>query len=409
MSDTSDEFLYHFVGWPFVNAKARHIAVAVSGGSDSLALLLLMQRWARDSDARLSAVTVDHGLRAEAVEEAAMVARVCADRGIAHDTLEWRGWDGKGNLQAAAREARYRLMAQWAEDKGVEAVCLGHTRNDQAETFLMRLARKSGSDGLKGMSDRFERHGVRWVRPVLSVERADLRGFLQRQGVVWTDDPSNDDAGFERIRARKVLEALAPLGIDAETLGAVANKLGMENGLLRQAVRAAFDGKIQEFHGALSIRLKDFRLQCPDAQRRLLNAAIGWIAGGDYTPRALSVDHFLSALCAQEAHTLSGVIGWVSKGRVWLAREYEPVRQMTGNPFDGRWQIDGPSEGTEIRALGPEGLKQLPDWRALGLPRRVFLPIPGVWRGDKLIAAPHVGQEKRHVATLLRPSFDKWL
>ncbi|MEZ5715745.1 MAG: tRNA lysidine(34) synthetase TilS [Paracoccaceae bacterium] len=198
MSGTPDAFLYHIVGWPFVNAKVGHVAVAVSGGGDSMALLLLIEHWAREHGAKLSAVTVDHGLRPEAAGEAAMVAAFCAGRGIPHDTLKWSGWDGKGNLQAAARAARYRLIADWARAKGVETVCLGHTRDDQAETFLMRLARKAGSDGLRGMDRDFEREGLRWARPVLGIGRADLRAFLERRGVAWVEDPSNQDEGFDR-------------------------------------------------------------------------------------------------------------------------------------------------------------------------------------------------------------------
>ena len=200
MSDAQDAFLNHLVGSPFLFDKAGHVAVAVSGGSDSMALLMLMQRWAEDNGARISAVTVDHGLRPEAAGEAAMVARFCAQRGIPHEVLKWQGWDGTGNLQAAAREARYRLIADWVRAQGVEAVCLGHTRDDQAETFLMRLARKAGSDGLRGMPDRFDRHGVHWVRPVLGQSRADLRAFLRRHGVLWVEDSSNEDERFDRVR-----------------------------------------------------------------------------------------------------------------------------------------------------------------------------------------------------------------
>ena len=409
MSGTPDAFPHHFVGWPFSSRKVRHVAVAVSGGGDSMALLDLIQHWALGEKAKLSAVTVDHGLRPEAADEAAMVAGFCAERDIPHEVLKWGGWDGKGNLQAAAREARYRLMADWARERGVEVVCLGHTRDDQAETFLMRLARKAGSDGLRSMPSRFERMGMLWARPLLGVGRAELRVYLKRQNIPWVEDPSNEDEGFDRVKARKALECLAPLGIDAEGLSIVAHNLAMENAVLRLVVLEALAGKVEEVKGSLSMGLRDFRLLEPEIQRRFLVAVIGWISGGDYAPRAGSVSELGFALADRKTHTLAGVIGWVSKDRIWLAREDRAATGTEGNPFDGRWQVEGPLEGLTVRALGAAGLKQLPDWRESGLPRRVLLPLPGVWKGDWLVSAPLIGSADRFKVTLLRPNFDKWL
>jgi tRNA(Ile)-lysidine synthase len=391
VSRATDEYLFHIVGRPFVDETVEHVGIAVSGGGDSMALLVLTQHWAAARGARMSAVTVDHGLRLQAADEAAMVARACAGRGIAHDILHWHGWDGSGNLQAEARDARYRLIADWAKAKGVETVCLGHTRDDQAETFLMRLARKAGSDGLRGMAERFERHGVRWVRPLLGVGREDLRAFLQRQGVAWVDDPSNEDAGFDRVKARRVLEALAPLGIDAETLSDVARHLAAENGLIRETVAAALQGLVEERCGAVSMAQDSFAGLHPEVRRRFLARAVQWIAGADYPPRTGGVADMEAALLQGGTQTLGGAIGWAGRGRVWLAREYAAVRAMRGAPFDERWHVEGPQGDVEIRALGPEGLPQIPGWRDLGLPRRVLLPTPAAWRGETVIAAPLAG------------------
>lgn len=416
MSGTQDEYLHHVIGSALVSFDAGHLGVAVSGGGDSMAVLLLMADWAGAQGARLSAVTVDHGLRPEAAEEAAMVAAFCAERGIAHAVLRWQGWDGKGNLQGEARAARYRLIAEWAQAQGVEAVCLGHTRDDQAETVLMRLARKAGSYGLRGMAGDFERHGLRWLRPALGVRRAALRAYLRRQGVAWVEDPSNEDARFDRIKARRVLEALAPLGIDADTLGAVAENLGRENALIRETVHKVLRGQVEARCGALSCDAAFFAALHPEVRRRFLMAAAQWIGGAAYTPRNSAVREMAAALRQGDAHTLGGIIGWVSKGRIWLAREYAPARAARGTPFDGRWQITGTETGQEIRALGPKGLQQLADWRELGLPRRVLLPLPGVWAGENLCAAPVMGTRygtrcgaNRVKASDLRPSFDNWL
>lgn len=198
------------------------LGVAVSGGGDSLALLHLMHDWARANGSDLRAVTVDHGLRAAAPGEAAQVARLCADLGLPHDTLHWTGWDQSGNLQAEARRARYRLMAGWARGHDLQAVALGHTLDDQAETVLMRLARGSGVDGLSAMAGRRDDLGMRWLRPLLAIRRDDLRAFLSGLGVDWVDDPSNADTRFDRIKTRQALAQLAGLGIDAEGLADTA-------------------------------------------------------------------------------------------------------------------------------------------------------------------------------------------
>ncbi len=409
MSKAPDEALVDAVARAFTVAPSGHVGVAVSGGGDSVALLLLVQDWAARSGARLSAVTFDHGLRAEAKQEAALVADLCRDRGIAHDILTWSGWTGQGNLQAAARTARYREIAQWARQRGVKVVCLGHTCDDQAETFVMRLARKAGSDGLGRMAPCFERYGMEWMRPLLGVERSMLRSYLERQGAGWVEDPSNADDGFERVRVRKALELLAPLGINARVLGAVAENLAAENGLLRQVLQQTLRGKVVEQYGALSLSHRDFEALHPELRRRFLNVALQCIAGAHYPPRSTAQAGFEAALLGRGTQTLGGVIGWVAQGRVWLAREYQAVRGLKGSPFDGQWRIEGPLEGMDIRALGAEGLQQCPDWRDLGVPRRVLLPLPGVWDAVRLVWSPVSMGETGHRAVRIGPSFENCL
>lgn len=370
-----------------------------------MALLVLMEAWAARGDLRLSAVTVDHGLRPEAAGEAVRVAAFCAGRGIPHETLKWKGWDGRGNLQAAARAARYRLIADWARGRGVEAVCLGHTQDDQAETFLMRLGRKAGSDGLRAMAADFERDGMRWVRPLLGVARGTLRAHLEERGIAWVEDPSNADAGFDRVKARKALGALAPLGIGAEELSAVARNLAAENALIRQVVREKLAGTVREELGALSLDEAAYRDLPLEVRRRFLRAAAGWIAGGEYGVRDAALGDLLAALEAGGTHVAGGMIGWVTRGRVWLAREHGAVRGMCDGLFDGRWRIDAVPEGCEIRALGEAGLNQVPDWREIGVPRRVLLPLPALWQRDEMRACPPLDTKNRCNAVLVAGSF----
>ncbi|MCZ7676919.1 MAG: tRNA lysidine(34) synthetase TilS [Roseovarius sp.] len=210
----------------------------MSGGSDSLALLTLLIDWRDAGGPAVRAVTVDHGLRAESAAEAEAVARFCAAHAVAHTTLHWQDRDGRGNLPDRARRARYDLIAKWARETGIGCVALGHTIDDLAETFLMRLARAAGVDGLAAMAGRWCQDGVSFVRPALGISREELRGLLRARGIGWADDPGNEDLTYERVRARRALVALAPLGIDAQTLAAVAANLS--------DVRDALDTQLAE-------------------------------------------------------------------------------------------------------------------------------------------------------------------
>ncbi|MGB3147286.1 MAG: tRNA lysidine(34) synthetase TilS, partial [Paracoccaceae bacterium] len=192
--------------------RDKRLGVAVSGGGDSMALLHLLADWRKAGGPELLAVTVDHGLRPEAAAEAGFVADHCLGLGIAHETLCWTGWDGRGNLPDQARRARYRLIVGWARRHGLARVALGHTLDDQAETVLMRLLRGSGVDGLSAMADCRVEAGIAFCRPLLSVQRQDLRHYLTARSVPWLEDPTNDDPDYDRVKARQALATLAGLG-----------------------------------------------------------------------------------------------------------------------------------------------------------------------------------------------------
>lgn len=182
------------------------LAIAISGGSDSTALLHLARLSLPHS--RLVALTVDHGLRPESTSEAQAVQRTMQALGVTHHLLHWQhGGTPSGNLQAEARKARYRLMSEACRREGIEYLLLGHTEDDQAETIAFMQARASGAVGLAGMSARREMNGITLLRPLLGFSRAELRHWLQAQSIRWIDDPSNENEDFTRIRLRRELQA----------------------------------------------------------------------------------------------------------------------------------------------------------------------------------------------------------
>lgn len=189
--------------WPDrIGDEAARLGIAVSGGPDSLGLLLLAHA---ALPGRVEAATVDHGLRAGSADEAAEVARICADLDIPHATLTVEV--APGNVQAEARLARYAALAGWAGERGIAAIATAHHADDQAETLLMRLNRASGVAGLAGARERGRVPGtdLPLLRPVLGWRRAELGAVVEAVGLVAAQDPSNANDRFDRVRIRKAL------------------------------------------------------------------------------------------------------------------------------------------------------------------------------------------------------------
>ena len=210
---------------------APALVLAVSGGPDSLALMWLAVRWRRalSRGPRLIAVTVDHGLRAEAAREARDVKRLAHTLDLPHRTLRWTGPKPKTGLPAAAREARYRLLAQAARANGATHILTAHTRDDQAETLLMRMLRGSGIAGLAAMARESERDGVWLARPLLDIAKSQLVATLGKAKIAFADDPTNRDMSFTRPRLRALMPVLAGEGGDSRNLARLASRLARAN------------------------------------------------------------------------------------------------------------------------------------------------------------------------------------
>ena len=220
---------------------APALLLAVSGGPDSIALMWLAARW-RSSlarGARLLAVTVDHGLRAEAAAEARAVKRLARELDLEHRTLRWTGPKPATGLPAAARAARYRLLARAARQSGATHILTAHTRDDQAETLLMRMLRGSGIHGLAAMARETERDGVQLARPFLDVAKSRLIVTLGKARLGFADDPTNRDARFTRPRLRALMPALAAEGGDARNRARLAQRLARGNAAVEVLVEGA--------------------------------------------------------------------------------------------------------------------------------------------------------------------------
>ncbi|QIZ82501.1 tRNA lysidine(34) synthetase TilS [Thalassovita gelatinovora] len=360
-----------------------------------MALMVLMADWAKATGRPVFAATVDHGLRPEAAEEARFVAAVAARLGLRHALLRWTGWDGRGNLQDQARQARYRLLADWARRQDLSAVLVAHTRDDQAETLLLRMARGAGVDGLAAMADRFVQQDAVFVRPLLQARRDDLRRFLRDRGQDWIEDPSNEDTKFDRVKARQILPMLADFGLNADRMAQVAENLTEARAALNWAAHRFVSDNVNRVAGDLIVTRDTFLDLPAELARRIVVQALAWLNGAGYPPRRAEVAHFLAAIRDGKGATVQGCRMMPRKGGLHLFREYDAIKGLTATPgaaWDGRWILTGPdSDGCRIAALGEEGLTQCSDWRASGRPAAAVMADPAVWRDGRLIAAPLAG------------------
>lgn len=267
-------------------AKGEPIAVAVSGGADSMALALLAQAWTQSSGRILRTITVDHRLRVDSGTEAVQVGAWLAARGIAHDVLAWTGDKPTSGVQEAARAARYRLIADWARANGIGHVLVAHHLDDQAETILMRLARGSGITGLAGMRSVTARHGIRICRPLLNVPKARLLATLRVAGQDWIEDPSNQSAKFARTGYRRLNGLLEERGAGSVQIAAIAHAFARLDALMQAATRRVL--------GAGAVRLADGTVTFPHAlyaalpdaiAARLLRDVLAEVGGRPLAPR----------------------------------------------------------------------------------------------------------------------------
>jgi len=281
---------------PLVPADAL-LGVGVSGGPDSLALLLLA---AAARPGRVEAATVDHQLRAGSHEDARLVREICDRLGVRHATLTVRVEPGS-SLQAQARAARYAGLGEWAIERDLNAVATAHHADDQAETLLMRLARGAGLGGLVGVRhSRPLEQGVNLVRPLLGWRRADLAAIVAEAGVTAVDDPANRDPRHDRSRFRGMLADAD--WADPERLAASARWLADADEALEWALAGLLETRVRGHGLGLAIDAEGLPREM---QRRLLLTAFDKL--GVHRPRGPELDRARKALRAGKPATLAGV------------------------------------------------------------------------------------------------------
>ena len=386
-----------------------HLALAVSGGPDSLALMHLAAGWRADqgSARKLSVLTVDHGLRAQSRDEALMVGRMAQTLGLPHAILSWEGGGARtASLQARARAVRYDLMAGFCHAHDVQALVTAHTQDDQAETFLMRLKRGSGLDGLAAIPEQGAWAGIAVLRPLLDVPKARLVATLNEQGIGFASDPSNSDPRFERARVRGSGAALIALGLTPEALALSARRLRRAREALDLAAQSFLAASSETSEAGYSLIDREALASAPqEIALRALSCLIARVGGGEEPLRLAKLEALLAGLAEnpEKTHTLGRCRLEPISRRLGIFREVRakglPVARLEPGGrmlWDNRFRIElGPDERepVTVRGLGDFGFRALRDRSevAASLPRLAGRTLPGCWRGKDFIGVPVLG------------------
>ncbi len=403
--------------------------LAVSGGADSMFLMVMAGHWRRARgrlDFPLHVATVDHGLRAASDAEAVWVKAQAGELGLPAHILAWSGDKPETAIQAAARTARYDLLSGLIERLNLPnptGLLVGHHLDDQAETFLMRLARGSGIDGLAAMPAERALAGDRGVllrRPLLGLGKSEISATLTRLGVAWLEDPSNANPAFERVRIRNALGVLEDLGVGADAIATSARRLARGRAALEHATRELIGRALDLHAGAFAeIAVPAFDAAPDEIRLRLLQYILERFGAGGEPVRLVQLEELTDRLSAgpAAAATLGGC--HIERRGEAISATREPGRLglpvLTLSPgderiWDNRFRVScaaGHPGPVEVRALTADALRQIskqvskqvrgrgPDGSTAGargklaLPRRAVLTLPAFWRGDRLLAVPH--------------------
>ncbi|HLY54193.1 MAG TPA: tRNA lysidine(34) synthetase TilS [Stellaceae bacterium] len=396
---------------------APRIAVAVSGGADSMALVLLADSWARAQGGSTVALTVDHCLRAESGAEARQVGGWLQARGIEHHTLTWAGSHPERDLQAAARKARYELLETWCREQHVLHLMTAHHRDDQAETLLLRLGRGSGLLGMGAMASCVEHQDLRVLRPLLGMPAERLRTTLTAAGQDWLEDPSNRNPAFARSRVRAGREHLTALDLTVPRLATASFHAGRARVALEAQLEQVLARSLTIDPAGIAVIEPAPLLAAPsELQLRGIGAVLAATGGAEYPPRFERLHRLVEALTEGRLGgglTLLGcrIVPWRDRWLVYRepAACADPAALTPGEAvrWDGRFVARLPGGARSDMRLGAFRLVDETTRRAVAaaamataLPRRIWPSLPALWQGGAVVAVPHLGWRREECPDL---------
>jgi tRNA(Ile)-lysidine synthase len=402
---TAEEFATILQEFPLLE-DASVLAVACSGGPDSLALTLLLHAWAQSRDKEVIALTVDHGLRSDSAQEGLQVQQWLSQRGISHEILLWHGEKPQTRIQETAREMRYHLLSAWCQEQGIPVLLTAHHAQDQAETFLMRLAKGSGLRGLCAIRSLVERLPVKLVRPLLTIPPQRLRLTLEHFQQPFIEDPSNENRDFERVRWRQTWQALTQHGL---TLNAMLTTIGrlQESQSLIDAQLSTLIAKFLTLspHGYLIVDWKGVQTLSVEATELFLADVFWLFSDQNWRPKHEAVKALCLALRKGQRRifTLGGTIIQVKGQQLLVFRELRaaPPQEVFGEGtqtlwWDGRFLLNIEVPQGETLTLKPLGSQEsLPAALKKRIPSRALVTVPSFWRGEDLFFFPAEADDEK--------------
>ena len=353
--------------------KLSSCGIAVSGGSDSIALFHIITEWEAENKPEIFVASVDHGLRSESKAEVEFVKKICEMKGVKHFSLKptMNISEAQGNLQDNARSARYQLLRNWAISNDLQSILVGHTLDDQEENLLIRFLRGSGVDGLASMENMVVRNEILWIRPLLKYRKEELRNYLRNNNYSWIDDPSNHDDKYQRVKIRKLLKQLKSDSLIAPNFVKTADHM-LRASKLSKEISKHNSKTLLSFNdvGQITFEVEKFSELFEDTQFRILSGIISWFSGKFYKPRFSQLENMHNKILNDKftSATLGGTVFKKQNGTLTFTRELASIEEnclVKDEKFiwDNRWLITLKAKIKERLYVKPYGLLELEDHR----------------------------------------------
>lgn len=384
----------------FAPFTSQGVAVAVSGGPDSMALALCIKQWATTQNIPVCAFIVDHALRSSSADEAIITQKQLQKLGIPTEILRWEHGPITTKLHATARKARYALLCDACCKNNIRDLMLAHQQEDQAETILMRLAKGSGIDGLAGIAPETTQKNIRMLRPLLGFAKQRLIATCNTAQISFVTDPSNQSDKFARGRLRRVMPLLTNEGMTLERLCDLGTRANEARSALNHYMNLFMQTSVQRNDaGVIHIDLLAFKTLPRAIAERVITSTLQNIHREDYAPEHASLSGLLNALCdasEMKARTLHGCLVSRTETQSIFMREYAAITDaLVIQPgetvlWDGRWQVTLSPEANTAYTIRPLGnpphdvLDRLaPSLRRHVLQGRARASLPALWTGEK--------------------------
>ncbi len=365
------------------------IALALSGGGDSMALALLLNEFCSKKSIKLVALIVNHNLRDDSRSEAEWVKSQMDNIGVECHILDWVGDKPDTGIQENARNKRYQLLTEKCHELGIETLAFGHNLEDQNETFWIRLISGSGIDGLSGMASSSKRNDIKIIRPLLPISREELREICKSHKQTWIDDPSNQNENFTRVNIRKNLKFFEEAGLSQNRLNDIIAKISQANDALKNITDKVIAKIVRSNpYGYVTIDLDGF-YNCEDEIKfRILSNILQNFSNNKYPARSANINELISNI-GKKGSTLSGCEIIIHDDKICIFRELLKIEgklylNRNNLSWDNRFIVPNLGKDYYIKALGEDGVRFLKD--NIGskgyknIPYKILKTVPAIYK-----------------------------